>query len=207
MRRRPAAAYRVIDEAELLGGGVAWSGDNGQLTPASAPDSEPRPRRGRRVWRSAWGSTLASVAGMAGIAAVLVASSAHAPPARVHRLGVATAGAKAHRPDRAVASGFVPHLSGRVIRPVHVPIKRERAAATPTPLSLAPPPRREAAKRRRSSPRRVGPVSAGSGPQVTAAAVTTRPVMPDATDRPALPSEQPAPAATADPAAEFGFER
>jgi hypothetical protein len=208
MRRRPVAAYRVIDEEELLGGGAAWSAADSQPTPASAPASDPRPRRSRRFFRSVWGSTLASVVGMAGIAAVLVASPAHVPVAPAHRLGAATRGATTHRHHAAVALASAARSSDPDIQPAYLSTRSRRTTTRKEPPSLAGSLRHERARRRRSSSsRRVVGVTARSRTHVTAAAVEQQPLTPVATDRVAPPTESPAPASAGGPAAEFGFER
>jgi len=78
MRRRPTAVYRVIDEEELLGGGSELIAE-GMATPVDLERASSGRARRRLRFDGAWGSTAAAVVGLSGIAALLLATSTHAP--------------------------------------------------------------------------------------------------------------------------------
>jgi hypothetical protein len=202
MSRRPEAAYRVIDEEELLGGsGEVDEGHGGPSGSAAASGFEPhvRGRRHGRL-RNSWRSTLAAVVGLAGIAAVLLAASSHAPAAKPERPAMMVS-RRSSRPDlgAVLQAKAPPRAAGR--RPAH---RRPRAQGSSSGHATAahrPGPRNTSADRQRSSAkaRRVRVVPAP--PQrVTAATAAPLRLSPAATVPAAL-------AETADPASEFGFER
>ena len=200
MSRRPDAAYRVIDEEELLGGSGAYGESHRPPSVAAASGSRPRVRtRRRRPFRKSWGSTLASGAGLAGIAAVLLFASSHAPETRP-KTPAAVVGRRSSRPDlgavlRAKAPTWAP-----VPRPVHQRIGARHPSTRHAQLARASGSLHISADRSRSSAERRG-VRATVAPRqrVTAAAVAPARSAPDVPVRAA-------PAKTG-PAAEFGFER
>jgi hypothetical protein len=208
MRRRPSAAYRVIDEEELLGAGACLDeADHGSEFVA-------RTRHGSKLHRprplgsvTGWGSTVVAIVVLAGVAAVLFATSAHAPasspPSRT-----ATDGGRPQRSNLAVtALETVDRRPSRSLR-------RLRHRARPMRA-----PRRSAMSRHPAVPRhgtaRRGSKGHGRGhrrQRRRGEAIRARvPRYPVAGATAAAPQPTPPTAAAAEPAAgpatEFGFER
>jgi hypothetical protein len=136
MRRRPVAVYRVIDEAELLGGEAieALDGEHGLAPPSPFRAREQRTPRRQRL--GGWASTGLAVAVLVGVAAVLLSVSSHvrspvavpaaSPPLRPtpppRRAVVLTPPLKRRsppRPQRRVRPAGVLHAQARRGRIVH----------------------------------------------------------------------------------------
>lgn len=205
MRRRPIAAYRVIDEDELLGAGLSTGAGEAQAVDPLEVRGRHRQHREPR-WRIAdgWGSTAAAAAGAVGIAAVLLASSVHssaAPPVPRTKASLRT-----HSPRPQHSGLFMPGRPKRLPAPsvnsAHGGAKRGLRPRRVHSLAVGHRDRLRVASSRAIRSRRPRVVSSPGPPPVvlaTTAAAARRPA--------ANESAMSNPTAAAGPAVEFGFER
>ena len=192
MRRRPVAIYRVIDEEELLGAdvdapyvGTAFEeGDDLVAVGAARP---------RRVTR--WLPALPSVLGLAVMALLLLASSAHRPAAHTRASHATTATvARPHRGSTIDSPGARHGAAASRVAP------RPGSILTVEPVRPQPGRRREARRshiereRVRRARRPAERAFRTAGPLEVRASVQ------EAATAPAHPT-------AADPSQEFGFER
>jgi hypothetical protein len=207
MRRRRVEAYRVIDEEELLATG-AFAGQSEPLSDSVSQAGRARPSHGLRGLRagSRWGSTLAAIVGLAGVAAALLLTSAHAPasPSSPRRVTAA----KHSKQDAAVAALVTanpwpprarPSLnrSSRDLRTPRRRLARRRPSPPRTQLHVRAARRRHANHHRQT---RADALRARRRSVATAAVQTLAPTAPRVAATQASD-------AAAGPAAEFGFER